>query len=96
MWRYCWLFEVCGLRVKGHDANEGVVGLATPFVGWAENVSGKMENARGGTDNVRGGNEKLGGKIENARRLIEIVFEWVLEAIFWLFNVVAGRFELYW
>ncbi len=62
-------------RVKGHDANERVLGLATPFVGRTEKVSGKMENAHGGTDNVRGGNEKLGGKIENARRLIEIVFE---------------------
>ena len=34
-----------------------------------------MENAHGGIDNVRGGNEELGRKIENARRLIEIVFE---------------------
>ena len=57
----CWLFEVCGLRVKGHDANEGVLGLVTPFVGRTENVGGKIENACDGTDNVRGGNEKLGG-----------------------------------
>ncbi len=53
--------EVCGLRVKGFGANEGVVGLATLFVGRTENVRGKIANARGGTDNVRGGNEKLGG-----------------------------------
>ena len=47
--------------MKGHDANERVLGLATPFVGRTENVRGKIENARGGTDNVRGGNGKLGG-----------------------------------
>ncbi len=55
------MFEVCGLRVNSSGANEGVVGLAIPFVGRIENVGGKIENAHGGTDNVRGGNEKLGG-----------------------------------
>ena len=47
--------------MKSIDANEGVVGLAIPFVGRIENVGGKIENAHGGTDNVRGGNDKLGG-----------------------------------
>ena len=47
--------------MKGNGANEGVAGLAIPFVGRIENVGGKIEKARGGTANVRGGNEKLGG-----------------------------------
>ncbi len=55
------MFEVCGLRVKSSGANEGVVGLAIPFVGRIENARGKIENARVGTANVRGGNDKLGG-----------------------------------
>ena len=58
---YCWLFEVCGLRVKGYGANGHALGLATAFVGRIDNVGGRIENAGGGTDNVRGGNEKLGG-----------------------------------